>query len=160
MQFKWNALLYKNVAAINVLHGLQRILCLPAMQHWYNWMGTKLSILLTSLYLKKLWVSLITLLYKFYSLIFFSKKKKRHSWKPFMCVKRKMVHVEVLAKINVIFFFSYTALYLRGKKMSGQAASPDLFWTLKSITTFLVTQESIVTQHYTKLHIPHITGDL
>lgn len=54
---------------------------------------------------------------------------------------------------------SYTGLYLPGKN-SKQEAIPDLFCTLKSATTFLVTQKSIATQSYTNLHIPGITGDL
>lgn len=75
-----------------------------------------------------------------------------------MHVKRKIAHVEEVAKMNGILFLSYITLHLPGKN-DRQAASPDLFWTLKSVTTFLVTQ-SIATQHYTKLQIPDITGGL
>lgn len=71
-------------------------------------MSAKLSILLTSVHLKKTPVSIPKKLLPkalFSLLIFVIKKEKGFQLSPFMCVKRKMAHVEEEGKINVKCLF-------------------------------------------------------
>lgn len=127
-------------------------------------MGAKLSILLTSIHQKKknprqqkpvdVPKNLFSGIISFH---FCYKKRERTQLKTFhVCQKKNGTCRSSKSECHSLFV-THSSLSA-WKKMSRQAASPDLFRTLKSLTT--LPRRVLATQHYTKLQIPDITGDL